>query len=353
MLIGERLFMKSFRRVQNGVHPEWEMGRFLTESSPCAVAIPTAGAIEHVGVDGHATLVLVQGAVVHQGDGWRHTLQYLERSIDDAITRSPDEVPPTIDHTAYLRAAQRLAVATAQLHRALAARTGNPAFDPEPLDAARLRGWARQIDEEIDATAGVLAERGASLSADLGALAARLQTGTARLHAIVGALSSEPVEALCTRYHGDYHLGQVLVVHNDFVITDFEGEPNRSFTERRAKDTPLKDLAAMLRSIAYAKVVTHRAFAAKGVADLARIEALLRDWQRRVSREFVDAYRDAMIGCEAYPLLPDDARRLLELATLQRLLYELRYELDHRPEWVLVPLHDLEQLLTIPDPEVP
>jgi maltose alpha-D-glucosyltransferase / alpha-amylase len=351
MLIGERLFMKAFRRLQIGVHPEWEMGRFLTESSPCAAAIPTAGAIQHAGVDGPATLVLVQAAIMHQGDGWRHTLQYLERSIDDAITRSRDEVPPTIDHTAYLLAVQRLAAATAQLHRALAARTGNPAFDPEPLDGKRMRAWSREIDDEVDATARVLAERGATLSLELGALVGGLQEGASRLHKIVGALSSEAIEALCTRYHGDYHLGQVLVVHNDFVITDFEGEPNRGFAERRAKHTPLKDLAAMLRSFAYARVVTYRAFAAKGVADLARIDVLLRDWQGQVSTEFANSYRKEMIGCEAYPLLPDGARRLLKLATLQRLLYELRYELDHRPEWVVVPLHDLEQLLAFPDLE--
>ena len=353
MLVGERLFLKAFRRIQSGVHPEWEMGRFLTESSPCPAAIPTAGAIEHVGVEGTATLVLFQAAVLNQGDGWRYTLQYLERSIDDAITGSPDEASPTIDHTVYLRAVRRLAAATAQLHRALAVRTGNPAFDPEPFDGARLDTWAREIDAEIDATSQLLSERGASLSAELGAPIARLQTGTARLHALVETSSRTPIDALSTRYHGDYHLGQVLVVHNDFAITDFEGEPNRSFAERRAKDTPLKDVAAMLRSFAYAKAVARRAFAAKGTVDLARIEVLLRDWHLRVSAEFATAYRVAMAGCAAYPAGPDEARRLLALATLQRLLYELRYELDHRPDWLVVPLDDLERLIPPADLATP
>jgi maltose alpha-D-glucosyltransferase/alpha-amylase len=293
--------------------------------------------------------VLVQAAVLNQGDGWRYTLQYLERSIDDAITRSPDEVSPAIDHTVYLRAVRRLAAATAQLHRALAVRTGDPAFDPEPFDGARLNAWAREIDAEIDATSQLLSERAASLSTELGAHIARLQTGTARLHALVDTSSRLPIEALCTRYHGDYHLGQVLVVHNDFAITDFEGEPNRSFAERRAKDTPLKDVAGMLRSFAYAKAVARRALAAKGTVDLARVEVLLRDWHLRVSAEFATAYRVAMAGCAAYPANPDEARRLLTLATLQRLLYELRYELDHRPDWLVVPLEDLERLISSAD----
>ena len=109
----------------------------------------------------------------------------------------------------------------------------------------------------------------------------------------------------------------------------------------------------MLRSFDYAKVVTGRAFAVKGASDLLRIEALLDDWQAQVRPEFATAYREAMIGCDAYPALADDAQRLLALATLQRLLYELRYELDHRPDWVLVPLHDLERLLASPGLKLP
>jgi maltose alpha-D-glucosyltransferase/alpha-amylase len=134
------------------------------------------------------------------------------------------------------------------------------------------------------------------------------------------------------------------LTENDFVITDLEGEPARDFAARRIKSTPLKDVAAMLRSFAYAKVVTHRTFAAKGFADLAGAEYLLEVWQRETDAAYRAAYAAAMAGCAAYPADPVGAGCVLELAAVQRLLYEVRYELDHRPDWVAVPLQDLHGL---------
>jgi maltose alpha-D-glucosyltransferase/alpha-amylase len=147
-----------------------------------------------------------------------------------------------------------------------------------------------------------------------------------------------------TRYHGDYHLGQVLLTENDFVITDLEGEPAREFAARRAKGTPLKDVAAMLRSFAYAKVVTRRAFAAKNPGDLHAIDRLLGAWREQVDAAFLASYAEAMTGCPAYPSTAGDVERVVSLAIVQRLHYEMRYELDHRPDWAAVPLQDLHDV---------
>ena len=134
------------------------------------------------------------------------------------------------------------------------------------------------------------------------------------------------------------------MTRNDFVITDLEGEPGRSLDERRQKHTVLKDVAAMLRSLDYARVVAARQFAAKPSSGTVDISQFLADWRLRAHAAFRDAYRDAIGDCRVWPRDEAEVEHLLRLATIQRLLYEIRYELTHRPEFVAVPLLDLTAL---------
>jgi maltose alpha-D-glucosyltransferase/alpha-amylase len=341
LLIGETLFLKAFRRLRPGIHPEWEMGRFLTEVSPCQAVVQMAGAIELREGDQATTLVLLQSAVANQGDGWRHTLQYLERAIDDAVTRSADGATAPVDHEGYLLHVRALAARTADMHRALAHVSGDSAFDAEPIDAAHLEAWTSRILTELDGTLRLLHERLATLPDDTRAAANTAIEGAARLLTEIESLQRAGVSGLRTRYHGDYHLGQVLLARNDFVITDLEGEPGRSIEERREKATPLKDVAGMLRSFDYAAVVAEAEFAAKAHPGVAGVDALLEDWRHRARDEFVRAYRAEMEGSGVLPSDAEEEARLLRLATIERLLYEIRYELTNRPEWAKVPLREL------------
>ncbi len=359
MLIGDRLFVKAFRRVREGLHPEWEMGRFLTERSPCAAVAPTAGAIVLERSGGEVTtLALVQAAVANQGDGWRYTLQYLERCIDDATTRAADGQILTADHSAYLLLVRALAARTAELHRALAVTTGDPAFDPEPLDAERLAEWVARIRVEMDVTLAALdarlrAQTGgragptepAALPDDAIELARALVAAAPGLRHSLDSLTRGGITALSTRYHGDYHLGQVLITKNDFVITDLEGEPGRPIEERRRKGSALKDVAGMLRSFDYASAVAKVQFTAKGQANGVGVAALLERWRTAARAEFLGAYRKALADSAVYPRESGAGERLLELATIERLLYEVRYELGQRPDWVAVPLRGLTAAL--------
>jgi maltose alpha-D-glucosyltransferase/alpha-amylase len=350
VLIGRKLFLKAFRRLREGVHPEWEMGRFLTERSPCAAVVPTAGALvlTRPGAE-DVTVALVQAAVRNQGDGWRYTLQYLERSIDDATTRAADGQVLPVDHSAYLRLVRALAARTAELHRALAVPTGDPAFDPEPFDAARLAEWVAQVRGEAEATLAALESRLAALPDDARELARAVLGDTGSLLGSIAGEAQADVDAVATRYHGDYHLGQVLVTRNDFVITDLEGEPGRALEERRRKSTPLKDVAGMLRSFDYARAVAARQFAARRQAEgAAGVAALLEEWRAATRVEFLAAYRAALGENGARPRARGE--RLLALATVERLLYEIRYELEQRPEWVAVPLRDLRAELAMRTP---
>ena len=338
-VIGERLFVKAFRRLRAGVHPEWELGRFLTERSPCSAIVPTAGAIMIERPDAEpTTLALVQAAVRNQGDGWRYTQQYLERTVDDAIGRSPDGQALEADHSAHLFLVRALATRTAELHRALAVTTGDPAFDPEPLDSGHLADWTGRVRAEIDATIEALRSRAASLPADAQDSATAVIAAAPELRDWLGGDARAAVDAVQTRYHGDYHLGQVLLTKNDFVITDLEGEPGRTLAERRRKGSALKDVAGMLRSFDYARAAASRQFAARHQIDGRLVDRLLDDWRSLARSMFITAYREAIGDCAVYPRGAGQAERLLRIATIERLFYEIRYELEHRPDWLAVPL---------------
>jgi maltose alpha-D-glucosyltransferase/alpha-amylase len=159
----------------------------------------------------------------------------------------------------------------------------------------------------------------------------------------LNACISGQIKAVKSRYHGDYHLGQVLLTQNDFVITDFEGEPARPFAERRHKHSPLRDVAGMLRSFNYAAHTALAHACAEQSQDLVRFEPLVRDWEIEVGRVFLAAYDEA----HSSGLLTTDAplRGLLDLFLLEKALYEVRYELDDRPDWVAIPLYGILSLL--------
>ncbi len=328
------------------------MGRFLTEASPCPATVPAAGAIEHVAADGtRSTLALLQASVRNQGDAWTYTLHYLERSVEDGLTHADHTPAVEINHTDYLGLMRTLAQRTADLHRALGVRTGDAAFDPEPLDDERLGEWRQRLERESDATLELLRRHADLLVAEHTDLTPE-QVASERLPALerlirarVAALTAAPVRALATRFHGDYHLGQVLISGADFIIVDLEGEPGRSFDERRRKTTPLTDVAGMLRSFDYARGAAARNLAAAGMSDEAEIWMLVDRWRDETREMFLAAYREAMQGCPVYPGAEEEASRLIELAELEKLLYELRYELQNRPDWVGLPWRDLNAML--------
>jgi maltose alpha-D-glucosyltransferase/alpha-amylase len=219
--------------------------------------------------------------------------------------------------------------------------TGDPSFDPVPFAAAQLAEWARSIHAELDATLSTLRARRSELPPEARDVAARALDASARLHVAIDKNATGPTTAAAIRLHGDFHLGQVLVTGVDFIITDLEGEPGRSLAERRRKHTVLKDIAAMGRSFDYARVVAARQFAAKPRSGAGNVDELLEDWRSRVQAEFRTAYRRAIGESSVWPRDEAEADRLLKLATIERLLYEIRYELTHRPQFVTVPLADL------------
>lgn len=342
---GDQLFLKAYRRLQAGTNPEVEIGRFLTEQSPFAYSVPVAGAIEFSGDGGQKqTLAILQAYIDNQGSLWDFAVDYLERFL----ANQAGEAPLVVDspHACFLPLMSLLGRRTAELHLAFARSTGNPAFEPEPISADDLTSWSAQVRDEAAVTLDALERRRAGLSGDLRVLADRLLALRQTLLERISPAALAGITAAKMRYHGDYHLGQVLRAGEDLVIIDFEGEPARTLAERSQKHSPLRDVAGMLRSFSYAaSLAADRATNLERAADRRRLGTLLQAWEQQTSRAFRQAYREVIVDCPAWPAAPGAADRLIEFLVVEKTLYELRYELNNRPDWLAIPLHSLLRLI--------
>ena len=340
VVMGERLILKGYRRLRAGASPELEMGRFLTDVVKYANCAPLAGTVEYLGNDGQTKLLaMLQAFVANQGDGWTYSLDYLRRYLEEHRTAPATDALPVNAHDAYLLMIRTLAKRTAELHRALATQTGDAAFDPQPLtrtdlDAYKQRalGEARTslalLKSNLDQVASADREKAQEILTQQDRYVSRLEAGT-----------TEETTGQKIRIHGDYHLGQVLVTRNDFVIVDFEGEPGHSIEQRRAKQSPLRDVAGMLRSFSYVEHSALRSVAHDEV-EFSKLSKLAHAWTTEVREAFLSAYDAEARGASLYAALTP-GHGLLGLFELEKALYELRYELNNRPTWAGIPLQGI------------
>jgi maltose alpha-D-glucosyltransferase/alpha-amylase len=357
IIFGDRLLLKMFRRVESGVNPDFEIGRFLTEKAHFPRTPKTAGALEYRKARNEpATLAIVQELVPNQGQGWEWALDVLGRyyeQVDSEAHRlerveAPQvhlvglsEVEPLGDvqevvGTALL-AAGVLGRRTAEMHRALASDPADPSFAPEPLLPDELRALSDRLAAFSRATFQTLRSRLDGLSGPVRQAAETILGEGPALLARAGDPASVEGPLVKTRVHGDYHLGQVLWQENDFIILDFEGEPGRTLAERRAKQSPLKDVAGMLRSFDYAAYSELLGFTADGPERFEKLVPWARLWRTWTSAAFLRGYREAAAP-ELLPGSAEDLSRLLDFFVLEKLMWELHYEMNYRPEWVHIPL---------------
>jgi maltokinase len=308
VVFDDALILKVFRRLEPGINPELEMLRFLTEQG--FRNIPALGGwYEYSGGPLTATLGLLQEYVAGAIGGWELAL--------GEIASAPES---------FLDRLGRLGEVTAHMHSALGADANDLAFAPEEPSVESLGLLTATVDEEI-------ARVFLSLPTDDERLAPILGRGEEvreQLRLLTHAGSSGRV----IRTHGDYHLGQTLWKGKDWIILDFEGEPARTLVERRRKRSPLRDVAGMLRSFAYATTA----------AEQTRGAAVPEDWEERARERFLESYLETV---DPTLLPPGDAAidRLLAVFELEKAVYELRYELDNRPDWVGIPVTGIERLM--------
>ena len=348
IILGERLIMKAYRRLQQGVNPDLEIGRYLTEKSQFGNTPPLAGAIEYESADGElTTLALLQGFVGNQGDGWSYVLDYLDRYLEERLVTSwsieedePDQGRE--EDTFFLGLVHTLGLRTGELHEAFAVPTEDPAFAPEIASRKEVEGWKKSTVKELGRTLKLLGRRRKKLPEAVQAEVDRLLELGDVAEERIKSVATDEVEVVKTRHHGDYHLGQVLVVSNDFQIIDFEGEPARPLEERRMKHSPLRDVAGMLRSFNYA---AESAIMDVGAGRADQLEEWVRLWERNVREAFLEGYAEGAREAASYPEDEEHARQLIDLFTLEKALYEIRYELDNRPDWVGIPVKGVLDLI--------
>ena len=336
--VGDGFFLKFCRRLRPGVNPGVQIGRYLTEVARFPHSVPLAGCVEYHRSDGAvSTLALLQAFVTNQGDGWDYTVNYLVRFLEERVTHAP---LPADAHGLYLALVRTLATRTAQLHAALAAATQDPELAPEPLTAADVNAQRAETRSALNAALEVLAKRAHELPPGGAADASEALARRAALLRSLGKEVARAPKALKIRCHGDYHLRQVLLKRNDFVITDFEGSPQQSAEELTERKLPFTDVAGMLRSFGYAR---HRALEQclmTAPAERDAWERQLDDWERQTREVFISTYDELARDSGLYQSF-EDTRPLLRLLELERACLDLQQELTSRPEWAEVPLRTL------------
>ncbi|MBI2704193.1 MAG: maltose alpha-D-glucosyltransferase [Actinobacteria bacterium] len=370
VVFGNRVMMKLFRRAQEGVNPDLEIGRFLTEQAKYPHAAPFLGAVEYQqGRRAEArTLGVLYGYVSNEGDAWHYTLDALSlyyehavHALDDAepapdfsraFDASDRELPAPVAETIgpYLDSAELLGRRTAQLHAALAS-GGGDAFTPEPFTTLYQRSLYQSLQAQVRPTMQLIRRTLDRLPEPARSAADAVLAAEQQVHDLYARVRTGKLGGHRTRIHGDFHLGQVLHAGRDFVIIDFEGEPSRSPTERRIKKSPLVDVAGMVRSFQYAERASLTIMEERGLAGPADRDVLVsrgRLWSSWVSIRFLQGYFDEIDANGGTGLLPstaDDRRALLDALVLDKAMYEVRYELNNRPHWAPIPLDGIRRVL--------
>src|SRR5665213_1916269 len=341
VVMGERLILKGYRRLRVGASPELEMGLYLTEVVHYPNCAPLAGVLEYVGNDGQSrVLAMLQAYVANQGDGWTYALEYLRRHLDVHRTAPATDAVPADAHKAFVIVIRTLGKRTAELHGALAAATANPDFAPEPLTRVDVEAYRQRALREAHEALALLKSGMEQIPAgDRDKANAVLAQHDALLARLEAASSEQEAQGQKIRIHGDYHLGQELVTRNDFVMVDFEGEPGHSLEERRAKQSPLRDVAGMLRSFSYVEHSALRSVAHDEI-ESAKLAPLAHAWAAQARAAFLSASDSEARRWSLYASLTP-GRGLLGLFELEKALYELRYELTNRPTWAGIPLQGI------------
>ncbi len=368
---GDRFILKLFRKLEPGFNPDLEIGRYLTEESDFEQIAPVVGSLEyHATGGGNVNQPIVMGIlqryVSNEGDAWTYTLDMIEDFIESALASRPeidaaslaigalldmaeqevpDEAHEVVGH--YLTDAYLLGQRTAELHLTLAA-GDKPDFKPEASTMLYQRSLYQSMRGLTNSTIQALRTRMPSMTEATQAEAQQVidmrDAISERFRDIVNAR----LTARRARYHGDYHLGQVLYTGRDFVIIDFEGEPARTISERRQKRSPLRDVAGMLRSFHYAAYTALFDQQERGLIspDDPQPERWVRYWYQWAAVSFMRAYFTTTEGASFLPAEREERELLLDIFLLDKAVYELGYELNNRPDWVHIPLRGITDLMS-------
>jgi maltose alpha-D-glucosyltransferase/alpha-amylase len=354
ILFENKFFLKLYRKLEDGVNPDVEVTRFLTDRANFPNVPAFRGAIEYRRGKSEPTVVcLLQNAVVSERDGWTLTLDSVGRYYERVLGRKADlqnqTAPPgaLLDELiggVYPDKAKLLAQRTGELHLALASGQDDRVFAPEPFNAMAQRSAYQSMRALLRRTCALLGKKLPDLPNAFREEAKEVLGAEKEILEREKRILDRKANAAKIRIHGDYHLGQALYTGKDFVILDFEGEPARALSERKLKRSALRDVAGMMRSFQYAAYSALWQPAMR-TEDVPFLEPWADLWYRQMSSVFLQSYLTTTAGAIFVPQNAEDLQVLLEAYLLDKAVYEIGYELNNRPDWVVIPIRGIKHIL--------
>jgi maltose alpha-D-glucosyltransferase/alpha-amylase len=345
VIVDNQYVVKIFRKVTPGVHPEFEIGRFLADIAHFKNAPALLGTVELVEGESRTALAAVHAFIQNQGDAWGVTGASLDRLIDELRLLPEEAAADTSEMTSMLQRMRQIGRRTAELHHALASHGETEGFVPEPISTDDSVRWSEGLSQRVSRVFELLESSSDRLAETASALAHRLLGQREAISTYIEGLKSVRFEGSKIRHHGDFHLGQILVAKDDAYILDFEGEPRQTLEQRRHKAPPARDVAGFLRSVDYA--VSTAVDRAPNVSAEERpvLAQRIRSWGARLSGAFWESYWESLAETALWPTDHAQLRQLLDLFLLEKALYEIEYELTNRPGWIHIPLDGTWRIL--------
>ncbi|PYL76447.1 MAG: maltose alpha-D-glucosyltransferase [Verrucomicrobia bacterium] len=351
ILFGTQYFLKIFRKLEEGINPDVEITRFLTERAKFPNVPAFAGTLEYRSGKNTVVLALIQSAIANEGDAWTFTLDSVGSYYDRVLSRKADlneissaQLIQELIGGIYPEKARLLGQRTGELHRALASETDDPAFAPEPFNALAQRSVVQSMRASSRRAFELLRKKLDDLPDAFRAEAEEVLAAEKQILAQERRLLEQRSAAHKIRIHGDFHLGQALHTGRDFIFLDFEGEPARPLGERKLKRSALRDVAGMMRSFQYAAYSALWQPAMRQ-EDVPFLEKWADVWYREMSSTFLQSYLAATPDALFIPRNEADLRIALEAYLLDKAVYEIGYELNHRPDWVVIPIRGIKHIL--------
>jgi maltose alpha-D-glucosyltransferase/alpha-amylase len=346
-LVDSDYVVKVYRKLEPGINPEIEVGRFLTEVAGFANTPALLGSVELVEGDQKSAIAIVHAFVENQGDAWTVTSAYLDRFVDEQRLLPRSEHPgESEEQVPYLRYMSQTGRRVAEMHLALAGSNDVADFKPEPTRPRDVKIWIEDTLARAERVFDTLKQRRETLREADRLLVDQALAQRATLRDRLSALLPPDIDGLNIRHHGDFHLGQMLIVKDDIFIIDFEGEPRRPLAERRRKAPAARDVAGLIRSIDYSATAALERALKVASDEHGKLGAALSEWRDRAAAAFLAAYRETMTHQHLWPADRHAAGQLLNFFLLEKAFYEIEYELAHRPDWLRVPLTGMLRILS-------
>jgi len=362
----QTFFFKLYRKLDRTINPDLEINKFLTEKTNFRYIPKFIGAVEHhMGRSSPMVLGMMQELVPNQGDAWQYMsdvlAQYFERVstqlMDVEIKKtvgslanpaSFDEIPEVFQDLlggAPVERASLLGIRTAEMHLALASRPEEKDFQPEPFSLHYQRSLFSSLQSLVRGTYQNLNKNIKKLPEELQEEASEILGMKKDVLNCMRMIYARKFNAMKIRTHGDYHLGQVLFTGKDFVILDFEGEPARAYSERRIKRSPIRDVAGMIRSFHYAAYSAYFQIHTPRKEQAESLEKWAEQWYHYISGFYIKTYMEVTEGSAFIPDEKEDLNVMLQTFLLEKSIYELNYELNNRPNWVIIPIRGIKSIM--------